>query len=115
MIEKDMNNRNSTSKLKETLIDNSKTRKKREELSISATKSIKKEDVEIVVKFNWHWIAFDYKNKINDTSSQNFDPEASEAKKDGRGGQYKETFMLNIETFKKLKTLFLILKIKAIK
>ena len=52
MIEKDMNNRNSTSKLKETLIDNSKTRKKREELSISATKSIKKEDVEIVVKFN---------------------------------------------------------------
>lgn len=52
MIEKDMNNRNSTSKRKEGLIDNSKTRKKREELSISATKSIKKEDVEIVVKFH---------------------------------------------------------------
>jgi hypothetical protein len=51
IIEKDMNNRNSTSKRKEN-IDNSKTRKKREELSISATKSIKKEDVEIVVKFN---------------------------------------------------------------
>ena len=51
-IEKDMNSRNSTSKRKETLIDNSKTRKKREELSISATKSIKKEDVEIVVKFH---------------------------------------------------------------
>lgn len=51
-IEKDMNNRNSTSKRKETLTDNSKTRKKREELSISATKSIKKEDVEIVVKFH---------------------------------------------------------------
>ena len=51
-IEKDMNNRNSTSKRKETVIDNSKTRKKREELSVSATKSIKKEDVEIVVKFN---------------------------------------------------------------
>jgi hypothetical protein len=51
-IEKDMNNRNSTSKKKETVIDNSKTRKKREELSISATKSIKKEDVEIVVQFN---------------------------------------------------------------
>ena len=31
---------------------NSKTRKKREELSISATKSIKKETVEIVVSFN---------------------------------------------------------------
>jgi len=31
---------------------NNKTRKKREELSISATKSIKKEKVEIVVKFN---------------------------------------------------------------
>lgn len=52
MIEKDMNNRNSTSKRKEGLIDNAKTRKKREELSISATKSIKKEDVEIVVKFH---------------------------------------------------------------
>lgn len=51
-IEKDMNSRNSTSKRKETIVDNSKTRKKREELSISATKSIKKEEVEIVVKFN---------------------------------------------------------------
>ena len=51
-IEKDMNNRNSTSKRKETITDNSKTRKKREELSVSATKSIKKEEVEIVVKFN---------------------------------------------------------------
>lgn len=52
MIENDMNNRNSTSKRKEGIIDNSKTRKKREELSISATKSIKKEEVEIVVQFN---------------------------------------------------------------
>jgi hypothetical protein len=51
-IEKDMNNRNSTSKRKENSIDNGKTRKKREELSISATKSIKKEDIEIVVKFH---------------------------------------------------------------
>jgi hypothetical protein len=51
-IEKDMNNRNSTSKRKENIVDNSKTRKKREELSISATKSIKKEKVEIVVQFN---------------------------------------------------------------
>ena len=52
-IEKDMNNRNSTSKRKELILigDNAKTRKKREELSISATKSIKKEKVEIVVKF----------------------------------------------------------------
>ena len=31
---------------------NSKTRKKRQELSISATKTIKKEQVEIVVEFN---------------------------------------------------------------
>ena len=51
-IEKDMNCRNSTSKRKETIQDNSKTRKKREELSVSATKSIKKEKVEIVVQFN---------------------------------------------------------------
>ena len=48
-IEADMNNRNSTSKRKQ--MGNQKTRKKREELSVSATKSIKKEDVEIVVKF----------------------------------------------------------------
>jgi len=51
-IEKDMNNRNSTSKRKESISENSKTRKKREELSISATKSIKKEEVEIVVQFH---------------------------------------------------------------
>jgi len=52
IIEKDMNSRNSTSKRKESVVDNSKTRKKREELSISATKSIKKEEVEIVVQFH---------------------------------------------------------------
>ena len=56
VIEEDMNNRNSTSKRKEQLSDNTnittKTRKKREELSISATKSIKKEQVEIIVTFN---------------------------------------------------------------
>jgi hypothetical protein len=59
-IEKDMNNRNSTSKRKEcNTLDSSmsgstssKTRKKREELSVSATKSIKKEKVEIVVNFS---------------------------------------------------------------
>jgi hypothetical protein len=52
-IENDMNNRNSTSKRKEMKHDPSnKSRKKREELSVSATKSIKKEQVEIIVKFN---------------------------------------------------------------
>ena len=52
VIEKDMNNRNSTSKRKEQIVDNTKTRKQREELSVSATKSIKKEKVEIVVQFH---------------------------------------------------------------
>ena len=51
-IEQDMNCRNSTSKKKEQPNDKNKTRKKREELSISASKSIKKETVEIVVKFD---------------------------------------------------------------
>lgn len=68
-IERDMNSRNSASKRKEMLsksiaeqrdaigvvgIDggNKKTRKKREELSVSATKSIKKEEVEIILSFN---------------------------------------------------------------
>ena len=50
-IEKDMNCRNSTSKNRTTDKSN-KTRKKREELSISASKSIKKEKVEIIVKFD---------------------------------------------------------------
>jgi len=49
-IEADMNARNSTSKKKEP-IDNA-TRKKREELSISACKCIKKESVNIIVTFN---------------------------------------------------------------
>jgi hypothetical protein len=56
VIESDMNSRNSSSKKKALLatgaIDNKKTRKKREELSVSASKSIKKEEVEIVVSFN---------------------------------------------------------------
>lgn len=52
-IEQDMNSRNSTSKSKQHNMEKTnKTRKKREELSISATKSIKKEEVEIVVKFD---------------------------------------------------------------
>ena len=59
-IERDMNNRNSASKRKELLNSGentqqpiaNKTRKKREELSISASKSIKKETIEIVLQFN---------------------------------------------------------------
>jgi hypothetical protein len=51
-IENDMNNRNSTSKKNKESYSNNKTRKKREELSVSAVKSIKKEDVEIIVKFD---------------------------------------------------------------
>ena len=51
-IEKDMNNRNSTSKNRICDGKNNKTRKKREELSVSASKSIKKEKVEIIVKFD---------------------------------------------------------------
>jgi hypothetical protein len=57
-IENDMNARNSTSKRKfsldnkETMSANDKTRKKREELSVSACKCIKKESVKIIVKFN---------------------------------------------------------------
>lgn len=60
-IEKDMNQRNSSSKKRlsqdsnissDGTIETGKTRKKREELSVSATKFIKKETVKIVVKFN---------------------------------------------------------------
>jgi len=61
-IENDMNGRNSTSKRRspnstdgesdENATDNTKTRKKREELSVSACKCIKKETVKIIVKFN---------------------------------------------------------------
>lgn len=54
-VEQDMNSRNSTSKRKKSESDldtDGKTRKKREELSISATKCIKKEEVKIVVKFS---------------------------------------------------------------
>lgn len=51
-IESDMNSRNSTSRKKEAVMDSSKTRKRREELSVSATKSVKTEEVEIVMKFS---------------------------------------------------------------
>jgi hypothetical protein len=50
-IENDMNMRNSISKKSVDETD-AKTRKRREELSISACKTIKKESVKIVVKFN---------------------------------------------------------------
>ena len=49
IINQDMNKRNSTSKNK--LKNKNKTRKKREELSILASKSIKKEQVKIIVEF----------------------------------------------------------------
>jgi hypothetical protein len=64
LIENDMNARNSTSKNKvaleendsgmiiNTSNDNTKTRKKREELSVSACKCIKKERISVIVKFN---------------------------------------------------------------
>ena len=59
-IENDMNKRNITTKKRIPLEGqcdkndnvNTKTRKRREELSISACKTIKKESVKIVVKFN---------------------------------------------------------------
>ena len=54
-IENDMNCRNNISTRKNTDTEsksNNKTRKKRSELSISATKTIKKENIEIVVKFD---------------------------------------------------------------
>jgi len=55
-IEDDMNERNNSKKNNSNSSvessGNSKTRKKREELSVSACKSIKKEFVNIVVKFN---------------------------------------------------------------
>jgi len=54
-IEEDMNTRNLNVTMKNTTNDlpsTNKTRKKRQELSLSATKSIKKEEVEIIVRFN---------------------------------------------------------------
>jgi hypothetical protein len=55
IIEDDMNSNNSTSKRRspnDNSTDNTKTRKKREELSVSACKCIKKETVKIIVKFD---------------------------------------------------------------
>ena len=50
-IENDMNSNNSISKSKKHNDSIGKTRKRREELSISAAKCMKKEKVEIIVKF----------------------------------------------------------------
>ena len=50
LIENDMNQRNSTSKKRHNN-DECKTRKKREELSVSAVKCIKKENVNITIRF----------------------------------------------------------------
>jgi hypothetical protein len=52
LIENDMNQRNSTSKKRQiTSEDEGKTRKKREELSISAVKCIKKENFKVIIRF----------------------------------------------------------------
>jgi hypothetical protein len=52
-IEEDMNVRNVNCTMKNaTNAITNKTRKKRQELSLSATKCIKKEEVEIIVRFN---------------------------------------------------------------
>ena len=52
-IDQDMNRRNSTSRRSRTESSSGqKTRKKREELSVSATKSIVKEEVKVVVSFS---------------------------------------------------------------
>ena len=48
-IKKDQDSRNNTAKNRKVKVK--QTRKKREELSISASKSIKKEQVEIIVDF----------------------------------------------------------------
>lgn len=58
IIQNDMNQRSSSAKKRSLKNEqngnekNNKTRKKREELSVSAVKSIKREYVEVVVKFN---------------------------------------------------------------
>ena len=51
-IESDMNARNNTAKRKQGGADANKTRKRRNELSVSASKSIHKDNVEITVSFD---------------------------------------------------------------
>jgi len=50
-IESDMNTRNGTAKRKQAGVETNKTRKKREELSVSASKVIRKDEVEVTVSF----------------------------------------------------------------
>ena len=50
-VEADMNSRNSTSR-RRAMGESSATRKRREELSVSATKSVKREEVEVVITFD---------------------------------------------------------------
>lgn len=50
-IESDMNARNGTAKRKQAGVETNKTRKKREELSVSASKVIRKDEVEVTVSF----------------------------------------------------------------
>jgi hypothetical protein len=52
VIDKDMISRNTLTRKNNIKSTDNKTRKKRNELSVSATKTIRKEDVEIVVEFN---------------------------------------------------------------
>ncbi len=51
-IEADMNRRNSSSRRVRGAAQGCKTRKRREELSVSAVKSVKQEDVEITISFD---------------------------------------------------------------
>ena len=56
-IEHDMNSRNNNSRSRENKKDNlfvlgNKTRKKREELSTAAAKTVKREQIEVVVTFS---------------------------------------------------------------
>ena len=78
-----------------------------------------KKDFVIDLDNVWKWIGFSYKHKakilleknfiidkdykisLNHQVKQNIASDASEEKKDNRGGQNKEIIMLNIDTFKK--------------
>lgn len=51
-IELDMNENNSLSKSRRAIKNNDNSRKKREELSMSAVKTFRQENVEIIVRFN---------------------------------------------------------------
>ena len=51
-IESDMNTRNNTAKRKQGGDDAKKTRKRRTELSVSASKAVYKDNVEITVSFD---------------------------------------------------------------